>query len=258
MIKRVLILLYDLVIMIANIIGAWKDYASYMGSRVYNENNCFFAVNKNSQISCDFSNCIVCAERSNLDNEDIFKIKPVQTYTIFPGKELLMQNVNGGKIASLMVLRNCKFIKLAEAKSSPELRIRELEFNELSKFAEIVFDAFAYDKENIAQSIEFYKRGFESGMVRYYGLNKNSTLVSVVLIHQSSNKLLYGLELVATSKQYQGNGYSKFLLTQVLEQLFLSRPDGVWLFAIEGSVAETLYKKLGFSIVGKILISKVQ
>jgi GNAT superfamily N-acetyltransferase len=231
-----------------------------MGSEVYDNSNCFFIVNNNSKISCDFSNSIVCNCNGNLLNRDlknIFKMRFVQSYTFIPNDQKPTLDVTSKKIASLMVLQHNNFKKIADSTDFPGLVIRELTINELDAFTDIVFDAFDYDKRNVEESLEFYKTGFKSGMVHYYGLIKEETLVSVVLTHRSSNKSLFGLELVATSKQFQGKGYSKLLLIQVIEQLFIYSPEAIWLFALENSIAESLYKKIGFLAVGRILISKL-
>jgi GNAT superfamily N-acetyltransferase len=246
--------------MIENILSSWRDYATYMGSEVYNKNNCFFIVNNDSQISCGFSNSIVCKDKENLLNIDlrnIFKIRFIQLYTIIPNDQIRTSYVASEKMASLMVLQQDNFKIIADTTDFPDLVTRELAIDELDAFTDIVFDAFDYDKKNITESLEFYKTGFKSKMVRYYGLIKEKTLVSVVLVHRSGNKSLYGLELVATSKQFQGKGYSKLLLTQVIEQLFIYNPEAIWLFSIEGSIAESLYKKIGFLAVGRILISRL-
>ena len=251
----------DRINMIENILSSWMDYATYMGSRVYNKNNCFFIINNNSKISCDFSNSIVCMDKGNLldaDCRNIFKVRFIQLYTIIQNDQIPVSDGISKKEASLMVLQQDNFKKIADPADFPDLIIRELTINELDAFADIVFDAFGYDKENIAESLQFYQLGFRLGMVRYYGLIKEKTLVSVVLVHRSGNKSLYGLELVATLKQFQGKGYSKILLTHVMEQLFLSSPEAIWLFSIKGSIAESLYKRIGFLPVGRILISKLQ
>ena len=228
-----------------------------MGSKVYIRGNCFVAVNNDSHISCDFSNTIVCTDRLDSNLGNIFRIRPIQSYSILLDGQFSMLDGPEGKIASLMILWQQNFKKLIKITNFPDLVIKELTFSELNRFAEVVFDAFAYDEVNIAESLEFYKRGFSSGMIRYFGLIKEGSLVSVLLAHRNRNKSLYGLELVATSKQFQGKGYSKLLLTHVLEELFLCNPEAIWLFSIEGSIAESIYKKIGFSAVGKILISKL-
>lgn len=246
--------------MIENILNSWRDYASYMGSEVYNRNDCLFIVNNDSKISCDFSNSIVCKNKENLldiDLKNIFKTRVIQSYTILTNGQKRVLDVNSEKMASLMVLQHNNFKKIADMTDFSDSVTRELALNELDSFTDIVFDAFDYDKKNIADSLGFYKTGFKSGMVRFYGIIKEKKLVSVVLVHRSGNKSLYGLELVATSKQFQGKGYSKLLLTQVLEQLFVDNPEAIWLFAIEGSIAENLYKKIGFLPLCRILISKL-
>lgn len=244
--------------MIRNILNAWKDYATYMGSQVQDLKNGFLAINNMSLISCDFSNCIVSMDNIDSGFANSFNIRPIQSYRILLKEQLRTQSVAAAKIASLMVLQYENFIKLAKATDSPELKVKVLAFNELSGFAEVVFDAFNYDIKNFKESLEFYKKGFKSSMVQYYGLTKEDTLVSVVLVHRSINESLYGLELVSTSKQFQGKGYSKLLLSCVMETLFYSNPEAIWLFSIEGSIAESIYKKMGFSSVGKILISKLE
>lgn len=251
----------DQVNMLENILSSWKDYATYMGSKVYDKKNCFFIINNNSKISCDFSNSIVCWDKKNLIDtncKNIFKIRFIQLYKIIQNDQIPVSDVTSEKVASLMVLQQDNFKKIADPADCPNLNIKELTINELGAFIDIVFDAFGYDKKNIAESLQFYQIGFKSGMVRYYGLIKEKTLVSAVLVHRSGNKSLYGLELVATLKQFQGKGYSKILLTHVMEQLFLSSPEAIWLFSIKGSIAESFYKKIGFLPVGRILISKLQ
>ena len=247
--------------MIENILTSWMDYATYMGSKVYDKNDCFFIINNNSTISCDFSNSIVYLDKKNLldtNCRNTFKIRSIQTYTIIKNDQIPVSDVTSEKVASLMVLKQDNFKKITNTADFPDLIIKELTINELGAFIDIVFDAFDYDKKNIAESLQFYQIGFKSGMVRFYGLIKEKTLVSVVLVHRSRNNSLYGLELVSTSKQFQGKGYSKILLTHVMEQLFLSSPEAIWLFSIKGSIAESLYKKIGFLSVGRILISKLQ
>ena len=247
--------------MIENILTSWMDYATYMGSKVYDKNDCFFIINNNSTISCDFSNSIVYLDKKNLldtNCRNTFKIRSIQTYTIIQNDQIPVSDVTSEKVASLMVLKQDNFKKITNTADFPDLIIKELTINELGAFIDIVFDAFDYDKKNIAESLQFYQIGFKSGMVRFYGLIKEKTLVSVVLVHRSRNNSLYGLELVSTSKQFQGKGYSKILLTHVMEQLFLSSPEAIWLFSIKGSIAESLYKKIGFLPLGRILISKLQ
>jgi predicted GNAT family acetyltransferase len=247
--------------MIENILTSWMDYATYMGSKVYDKNDCFFIINNNSTISCDFSNSIVYLDKKNLldtNCRNTFKIRSIQTYTIIKNDQIPVSDVTSEKVASLMVLKQDNFKKITNTADFPDLIIKELTINELGAFIDIVFDAFDYDKKNIAESLQFYQIGFKSGMVRFYGLIKEKTLVSVVLVHRSRNNSLYGLELVSTSKQFQGKGYSKILLTHVMEQLFLSSPEAIWLFSIKGSIAESLYKKIGFLPLGRILISKLQ
>ena len=246
--------------MIEKIMTSWRDYATHMGSEVYNRNNCFIIVNNDSKFSCDFSNSIVCRDKDNLldlDFRNIFKIRFIQSYTIIPNGQIHTSNITSEKMASLMLLHHDNFKKIADRKDFPDLVTRELTINELGAFTDIVFDAFDYDKKNKAESLEFYKTGYKSRMVQYYGLIKEKTLISVVLVHRSGNKSLYGLELVATSKKFQKKGYSKLLLTDVMEQIFIYNPEAIWLFSIEGSIAESLYKKIGFSSVGRILISKL-
>lgn len=247
--------------MIENILTSWMDYATYMGSKVYDKNDCFFIINNNSTISCDFSNSIVCLDKKKLldtNCRNTFKIRSIQTYTIIQNDQIPVSDVTSEKVASLMVLKQDNFKKITNTADFPDLIIKELTINELGAFIDIVFDAFDYDKKNIAESLQFYQIGFKSGMVRFYGLIKEKTLVSVVLVHRSRNNTVYGLELVSTSKQFQGKGYSKILLTHVMEQLFLSSPEAIWLFSIKGSIAESLYKKIGFLPLGRILISKLQ
>jgi ribosomal protein S18 acetylase RimI-like enzyme len=240
---------------IFKIFEEWKGYAINMGSHVIDRGSFFVSYNNHLNFSCDHSNNIISIE-NDVNCWQVFgitSIVPVQKYIIMEKKYAIAQNVNIKK-ASLMVLSKSDFVPSKSVDKRCSI-VEEISYNDIYSFVDVVFDAFNYDRRNFSDSLAAYQVGYKSGMVHYYGLYLNGNIVSAVMVHRNIEGWLFGLELVSTRKQFQRKGYSKLLLELVLDSIFKEKGEIVWLFSIENSIAENIYKKLGFDEYGKILIS---
>jgi predicted GNAT family acetyltransferase len=136
-----------------------------------------------------------------------------------------------------------------------KIRLFEINSSDLEDLATVIFSAFKYDKQYLKESIETYKTGVQSSYVSFYGLKVDDKLVSCLLVHCDESRQTYGIELVSTREEYQHQGYSKILLRYTINEMFNSKAEIIWLFAIKNSIAEALYSKIGFQSIAKILIS---
>lgn len=242
--------------MLSKIFEEWKEYAINIGSQVIDRGYFFVSYNKYLNFSCNHSNSIISME-DNVNCREFFSptgSELIQKYIIMPQKYNITQRVNF-KWASLMILSKGDFSR-SKSIDKQYIEIKEVAFNDIYSFVDVMFDAFNYNKNNFADSVAAYQVGYKSGMIHYYGAYINGNIVSVVMVHRNIEGCLFGIEFVSTRKEFQRKGYSKLLLEFVLDSIFKQNGKMVWLFSIENSIAENFYKKLGFNEYGKILIYK--
>lgn len=234
-----------------------------MGSKIYYKEDYFIGRNMNTSISCDFSNCIVLRDHRGLSLEtlkNLFGNNILTLYKIYTLDEIRDFSPPSLKRASLMVLEKALWklnempTKEAEGEKNNEGIIFEFNRREIGAFANVVFNAFNYDFVNFAPSLKLYQNGIDSGKVYFYGLELGKRKISCAAIHVDNKNTIGGLELVSTVKEYQGIGYSTRLVTHIIDEKFSGSLTNIWLFAIEGSVAEAFYSRLGFKTIAKILI----
>jgi len=248
--------------MIQSIFDEWAHYSSSMGSQVSRKGNCIISVNRNSKISCDFSNSIVCLGKIQMDVKDLgnyFNVSSFQSYCIVTDTDPDSSCLPYKKIASLMVLDYDTWSNNTYYSSMPvfdkKIRFLKLSKVDVADFADVVFSAFKYDRQFMGDSIELYKKGILSSYVSLYGIKLDDRLVSCLLVHWDKTKQIYGIELVSTKESYQNHGYSKMLLRFTFDDIFNSKTSKIWLFAIKDGIAEHFYSSIGFKTIAKILIS---
>jgi len=247
---------------IDSIFNEWEHYSSVMGSQVLRKGNCIISVNRNSQISCDFSNSVVCLGEPTLNINDLrvyFNVGRFQSYYIITNTDRYNSCTPYKRTASLMVLDYETWANNLQHSSilvfDNKVKFLKLSISDVEDFADVVFSAFKYDRRFKEDSVKLYKNGVLSSYVTLYGLKLDNTLVSCLLVHRDENSQIYGIELVSTKEGYRNKGFSKTLLHLTFRVIFNSKNSKIWLFAIENGIAERIYSSLGFKKVAKILIS---
>ena len=252
--------------MTTKIIEEWSEYCENMGSAVTNIRNTIISKNTDTTISCDFANCLISLNitiSSLEDFRDSFNGKNFKIYSVFNLDQRFDANVKSDRKASLLVLEKGiwlnKYRNIRETNTFSEhnYSIVSIKDEDLVYFGNVVFDAFNYDKANFQQSIELYRNGFKSSKVHYYGLKLDEEIVSCALLHNNTTMDIAGLELVSTRPKYQHRGFSKILISNVLNKNFAGNTKLIWLFAIRDSIAERFYSMLGFKKIANIFIQNV-
>lgn len=252
--------------MITKILEEWSEYCGNMGSVVIKSKNVIISKNSDTTIACDFANCVISLNtdiRSFEGLRDNFKNRDFKIYSVTDLEKAISSDVKPERKASLMVLEKKgwlnKYRNEAEARM-PEMQsysIFDLAQKDLYEFGNVVFEAFNYERALLQQSIDLYRIGLKSGMVHYYGLKLEDQMVSCALLHNDAKQKVAGLELVSTRPKHQNMGFSKILVAYLLSEMFSQKTELVWLFAIDGGIAERFYYTLGFKKIGNISIKTV-
>ena len=252
--------------MTMKIIEEWSEYCGNMGSVVTRIGNVTISKNTGTTIACDFTNCLISLNTNMASLEDFkdnFKGRSFKIYSVLDLDKVADTNVKSDRKASLMVIGKetwlNKYSNITE-KSTPNAlnySIISLADEDLVDFGNVVFEAFNYDKTTLQQSINLYLNGLKSGKIHYYGLKLEAQIVSCALLHNNTAKDIAGLQLVSTRPKYQHLGLSKILVLNLLRENFSQDTEVIWLFAIEGSIAERYYSALGFKKMANIFIKTV-
>ena len=253
--------------MLELILKEWSEYAKNMGSTVYEFKEGFASKIVDSPISCDFANSIILNRPLRKDDfsdfTNLFGNKLFAVYVMSPKTLDRLSLFNLAKVGSIMVIKKSKWSHFGSGYSSEfvrksnSLELYMLDHDELSSFADVVFEAFGYDNELKEQSIKLYRNGIASKKVAFYGLKLTGKLVSCALFHWHQGYSMGGVELVSTCKNFQRKGLSKILMTKLIDDNFNKGISAIWLFALKNSIAEKFYKELGFSKIGNIYVYRI-
>ena len=251
--------------MLEDIVQEWSEYARNMGSKIYLQENSVVCVNEETEIACDFSNCVITTQRNyerQIKYDQFFNGREYALYQLSETEQHKDFAADNWKNATIMLLNlnrlethegKKKTRKCGELSSSEFLTITE---EKMGNFRDVVFNAFSYDSRFRQQSEKIYKAGLKSGGVRFYGLSVNDDVKSVALVHFDPKKRLGGMELVSTKIDSQKKGYASFLLNHIFDYESSFGLRQIWLFSISGSIAERFYLDLGFKIVSKLNIRR--
>ena len=252
--------------MITKILEEWSEYCGNMGSVVIKSKDIIISKNSDTTIACDFANCIISLNtdiRPLKDFRGYFKGQDFKIYSVTDLEKAISSDMKSERKASLMVLEKEDWLNKYRNEAGarmPEIQsysILDLAEKDLYEFGNVVFEAFNYEMALLQQSIDLYRIGLKSGMVHYYGLKLENQMVSCALLHNDAQQKVAGLELVSTRPKHQNRGFSKILVANLLSEMFSQKTELVWLFAIDGGVAERYYYTLGFKKIGNIFIKTV-
>lgn len=249
--------------LINKIIREWIEFAENMGSTYKEIRYHTIILNGTAGISCDFANCLIHRGKVNwsLARElgGLFSVNSFSAYYIGQSLDSGII-VKPAKYGSVMYISNEKWTKyrnnglIKDYTNGADIRVIRLQESDLLEFVDTVFDAFGYEEQFKDDSLALYNNGIKSGNVVFYGLFKSDTLVSCAMLHKSPKLKIGGLELVSTKRKYQSQGFSKILISWILDKNFQEGLGDIWLFSIKNSIAEKFYSKLGFEIISNIYV----
>ena len=209
--------------MLTDIVQEWSQYAYNMGSKIYLQENFVICVNEKTELSCNFSNCVITTQENYVKAQKYDQFFKGREYALYQlgETEQNKQFTNNWKQGTIMLLdlnqieiRNVNE-ECPRNKELSSCKYATLNEEEMGKFRDVVFNAFSYDIKFSQPSEEIYRVGLKSGGVRFYGLKTNGDLKSVALVHFDQKKGFGGMELVSTRIDSQKKGYARLLLNHI-------------------------------------------